>query len=66
MHVLITGVGLDAVIETLLSGARSAVTLDRIGYNDRYIFDLGSRDYLHGLSGMDNACIAARVRKLNG
>lgn len=56
--------GLDSAIGALLTDARSPVTLDRIGFNDRYVFDLGSRDYLHGLSGMDNSSIAARVRKL--
>jgi transketolase len=61
----IGGGGLDSAIGALLSDARSIITLDRIGFNDRYVFDLGSRDYLHGLSRMDNAYIAERVRKLN-
>jgi transketolase len=60
----IGGGGLDSAIGTLLTDARSPITLDRIGFNDRYVFDLGSRDYLHGLSDMDNASIAERVRRL--
>jgi transketolase len=58
------GGGLDAAIGALLTDARSPITLDRLGFNDRYEFELGSRDHLHGLNGMDNAAIADRVRKL--
>jgi transketolase C-terminal domain/subunit len=60
----IGGGGLDAAIGALLTDARSPITLDRLGFNDRYEFELGSRDHLHGLNGMDNAAIADRVRKL--
>jgi transketolase len=59
----IGGGGLDSAIGTLLSDARSPITLDRIGFNDRYVFELGSRDRLHELSGMDTASIADRVRR---
>jgi transketolase len=62
----IGGGGLDSAIGCLLSDARSPITLDRIGFNDRYVFDLGSRDRLHGLNGMDTAAIAERVRRLAG
>jgi transketolase len=56
--------GLDSAIGTLLSDARSHITLDRLGFNDRYVFELGSRDQLHVLSGIDNVAIAERVRRL--
>lgn len=62
----IGGGGLDAAISALLTDSRSSITLDRIGFNDRYVFELGTRDHLHGLSGMDNASIAELVRKLSG
>ena len=61
----IGGGGLDAAIGSMLTDERSPVTLDRLGFNDSYVFELGSRDYLHGLNDMDNASIAARVRKLD-
>lgn len=59
----IGGGGLDAAIGALLSDARSQIILDRVGFNDRYVFELGSRDRLHGLNGMDNASIAELVRR---
>ncbi len=61
----IGGGGLDAAIGSMLTDERSPVTLDRLGFNDSYVFELGSRDYLHGLNNMNNASIAARVRKLD-
>jgi len=60
----IGGGGLDSAIGALLTDVRSRITLDRIGFNDRYVFELGSRDHLHGLNGMGNASIAERVRNI--
>lgn len=58
----INGGGLDCAIASLLTERRSAITLDRIGFNDRYVFDLGSRDELHALNGMDEATISRLVQ----
>lgn len=60
----INGGGLDCVIATLLTEHRSPITLDRIGFNDRYVFDLGSRDELHGLNGMDTHAILNKVKAI--
>lgn len=60
----IGGGGLDAAISTLLTDNRSTITLDRLGFNDSYVFELGTRDQLHGLSNMDNQAIADRIRVL--
>lgn len=62
----INGGGLDCAIATLLTDRRSPLTLDRVGFNDRYVFDLGSRDELHALNGMDDAAISALVLKVKG
>lgn len=62
----INGGGLDCAIASLLTDRRSSITLDRVGFNDRYVFDLGSREELHALNAMDNASIAALVSKLTG
>jgi len=53
--------GLDAAIGALLAQRRSTITMDRIGFNDSYVFDLGSRDSLHGLNDMDDAAVIAAV-----
>jgi transketolase len=60
----IGGGGLDAAISTLLTDSRSDLTLDRLGFNDSYVFELGTRDQLHGLSNMDNKAIATLVHRL--
>jgi transketolase len=62
----INGGGLDCAIASLLSERRSSITLDRIGFNDRYVFELGSRDHLHALNGMDEAAILQRVHQVIG
>lgn len=60
----INGGGLDSTIATLLTDNRSNLTLDRVGFNDKYVFDLGTRDELHALSGMDDAGLIALVKKV--
>lgn len=62
----INGGGLDCAIATLLSERRSTITLDRIGFKDRYVFDLGSRDQLHAINGMDEAAIISLVQRITG
>lgn len=61
----IGGGGLDSAVATLLSDSRSNITLDRIGFNDSYVFELGTRDHLHGLSGMGNSAISDCVHRLS-
>lgn len=60
----INGGGLDCAIASMLTDRRSAITLDRVGFNDRYVFDLGSRDELHALNGMDEATVLNLVRRI--
>lgn len=56
--------GLDAAIASLVTERRSPLTLDRVGFNDRYVFELGSRDQLHQINGMDEGSVMALVKKL--
>jgi transketolase len=62
----INGGGLDCAIASLLTERRSAITLDRVGFNDRYEFELGTREELHRLNGMDNTSVTELVCKLKG
>lgn len=55
--------GLDAVISSLLSERRSVITVDRIGFNDAHVFELGSRDHLHQINGMDEVAIMQIVQR---
>jgi len=60
----INGGGLDCAVASLLTERRSAITLDRVGFNDRYVFDLGTRDQLHAINGMDEAAIISLVQRV--
>lgn len=60
----INGGGLDCAIASLLTARRSVITLDRVGFNDRYVFDLGSRDELHALNNMDEAAVLNLVGRI--
>jgi len=58
--------GLDAAIASLVTERRSPLTLDRVGFNDRYVFELGSRDQLHQINGMDEGSVMALAKRLQG
>ncbi|WP_298438378.1 transketolase C-terminal domain-containing protein [Geobacter sp.] len=58
--------GLDSLVAQLLNEDRRSVTLDHIGFNDRYVFELGTRDYLHARNGMDESAIMAAVTRRLG
>ncbi len=45
--------GLDAMIGRLLADNGSPAKLTRLGVDDRYLFELGGRERLHQLCGID-------------
>lgn len=45
--------GLDNIISVILDNKNSDIMIKRIGFEDSYIFDIGSRDYLHKLNNLD-------------
>lgn len=55
--------GLDALVLNLLNRFESSARVISMGFNDRYVFDLGSRDYLHRLNGMDEESILRKLRE---
>lgn len=58
--------GVDAAVASILSEKRSPITLDRIGFDDAYVFELGSRDHLHAINAMDDDAIAAAIGRVRG
>ncbi len=44
--------GLDSMISCVLSNRASHIKLKRLGFGDKYVFDIGSRDYFHKLNNM--------------
>jgi transketolase len=54
--------GLDCLVSNLLAENGSSIKVRKIGFDDRYVFDLGSRDYLHRINNMDESAITELVR----
>lgn len=55
--------GLDALIARLLADAGSRARLTRLGVDDRYLFELGGRQRLHRLCGIDEEGVLEAVAK---
>lgn len=55
--------GLDTLVLNLLNQYRSSIPLIPFGFNDKYVFDLGSRDYLHKMNQMDEEGILQKIRE---
>lgn len=55
--------GLDSLISKILCDHQSEIKLKRMGFNDKHIFHLGSRDYLHKLNNLDEKNIIRLIKK---
>lgn len=54
--------GLDSIILGILNKKESNIRLRRIGFNDAYVFDIGSREYLHKLNKLDREGIIMSIK----
>lgn len=59
---LINGGGLDSLISKLLHDNQSDIKLTSLGFNDKYVFDLGDRDHLHKINNLDEESINRTIR----
>lgn len=55
--------GLDSLISDILNNKQSKIKLVKIGFKDKHVFDVGSRDHLHKLHGLDEESIACVVEE---
>jgi len=55
--------GLDSLIASILGNNKSGIILKRMGFGDKYVFDIGSRDYLHKLNGLDDDTIIKTIKE---
>lgn len=53
--------GLDSLVANVLREKDSNALLINIGFSDSFVFELGGREHLHRLNGMDGDSIAKRV-----
>jgi len=56
--------GLDTIIADILINKNSKAIFKKMGLKDRYIFDIGSRTYLHKLSGLDEENIIKTIKNV--
>lgn len=56
--------GLDSIILKVLNDFDSHIKVKNLGINDEYVFDLGNRDYLHKIKGLDQEGITKIVHKI--
>ena len=54
--------GLDALISKVILDNRLNIKLKRMGFNDKYVFELGGRDYLHKLNNLDEEAIIKAIK----
>lgn len=56
--------GIDSLILSLLNQQGSSAKVRRMGFADRYIFDMGSREHLHRLHHVDVPSMVKNAREL--
>lgn len=55
------GGGLDALILKILSDHQVNIKVKRLGFIDKYVFDLGGRSYLHKLNHLDEESLVKEI-----
>ncbi len=58
--------GLDSLVTKVVREYELGCRQHPIGFNDRYVFELGSRDHLHAINNMDEAAVIAMIDRLRG
>lgn len=58
--------GLDSLISVILQEDNSEISLTRMGFKDAYTFEMGGRDHLHKINGLDDQGIIRKTKKILG
>lgn len=56
--------GLDSLVAKVIREHATGCSLHPVGVNDRYVFDLGSRDQLHAINKMDEHAVMSLIGRL--
>jgi transketolase len=56
--------GLDSLVSCVVDSKNMNIRLKRMGFEDAYVFDIGSRDYLHKLNKLDEDSIIKNIKKM--
>jgi len=58
--------GLDSLVASVIGRKNSKVRLKRMGFEDAYVFDMGSREHLHQLNHLDEESIIKTIEACQG
>jgi transketolase len=56
--------GLDSLVLQLISRKNKNIRFKNMGFGQKYVFDIGARDHLHKLNGLDNNSIIKNIKAL--
>lgn len=56
--------GLDSLVSGAIENIHPGIRLIRMGFGDSFIFDIGSRNYLHRLNNLDEDGIIKKAREI--
>ncbi len=54
--------GLDTLILNILAKRDSGIKVRQLGFHDSHVFEMGSRDYLHKMKGLDVSGMVKTVK----
>jgi len=57
--------GLDSLVTNILTRRNSKFRIKRMGFEDTYVFDMGSREHLHRLNHLDEESIIKNVEEFS-
>lgn len=57
--------GLDCLVSCVLNNKNPNIRLKRLGFEDRFVFELGGRDHLHKLNHIDKESILQVINKMS-
>ncbi len=62
---LINNGGLDSLVSKVIRDNGLMCRMYPVGFNDRYVFELGSRDHLHAINGIDEQAVIALAERFS-
>lgn len=55
--------GLDTLVESACFSNRVFIGMTKLGFGDRYVFDVGNREYLYKVNGLDITNMITRIKE---
>jgi transketolase len=55
--------GLDSIITNIVNNLEIPTKLRKFGFSDRYVFEVGNRDHLYMVNGLDGKNIVKTIKK---